>query len=111
MKIETEYYTIETKEMNNIEIEGVNFFFNEWLKECDQEPCELYYQEGHLQTPETVYINQGEIIQRIGYVGGEKIIIESYNYNSKAYYYYWLTIQAEIERIKESLPCGFVVTR
>ena len=99
MYIETKYDIIKTKEINNIEIEGVNFFFNEWLKECDQEPCELYYQQEHLQTPENVYIQPAEVVQRIGYVGGEKIIIESYNYSSEETNFYWLTIQAELEKI------------
>ena len=100
MKVISKYSTHITREMSNVEIEGINFFFNEWLKETDQLPNELSYSEKHLHPTENIYIpndnDEGEIVKRLGLVQGDSIILESKCYHSNTYKYYWLRISGDL---------------
>ena len=46
MKLITKYSAVTTKEMSNIEIEGIQVIFNKWLDSIGEEPQELYYCSG-----------------------------------------------------------------
>ena len=75
MKVITKYETLETREMSNVEIEGVESIFNRYLKEHDlHDHSELYYCNGMLQPSNDVYICEG-LVNRLGLVN-DKIVME-----------------------------------
>ena len=104
MKLITKYSAITTREMSNIEIEGVQVFFNKWLEEIGEEPNELYYCSGHLNTMENVYKpndnEQPETVERIGLVNGDSMVMETRCHETNYYKYYWLNTQAELIEIE-----------
>ena len=104
MKLITKYNTVTTREMSQIEIEGVQFFFNKWLEEMGEEPSGLYYCSGHLNTQENVYNpndnEQPETVERIGLVNGDAMIMETRCHETGYYKYYWLNTQAELIEVE-----------
>jgi hypothetical protein len=73
MKVVTKYEVLETKELNLIEIEGIQSILNntypEWYDNID-----CIYQETCLQPSDRLKIRQGEV-NRIGMVNG-KVVFE-----------------------------------
>ena len=104
MKLITKNSAITTREMSNIEIEGIQVIFNKWLEETGEYPSELYYCSGHLNTMENVYNpndnEQPETVERIGLVNGDAMVMETRCHETNYYKYYWLTTQAELIEIE-----------
>jgi len=105
MKLITKYSAIITREMSNIEIEGIQVIFNKWLDSIGEEPQELYYCSGHLNTTDNVYYNpndndQPETVERIGLVNGDAMVIETRCHETNYYKYYWLDIHGELKEIE-----------
>jgi hypothetical protein len=105
MKLITKYSAVTTRDMSNIEIAGIQFFFNKWLEEIGEEPSELYYCSGHLNTQENVYYNpndneQPETVERIGLVNDNSMIMETRCHETNYYKYYWLNLHGEIKEIE-----------
>jgi len=72
MKVVTKYEVLETKELNLIEIEGIQSILNNTFPEGDTQ-CGIY-QETCLQPDDRLKIRQGEV-NRIGMVNG-KVVFE-----------------------------------
>ena len=75
MKVVTKYETLETKQMSNVEKEGVESIFNRYLKEHDlPDHSDLYYCNRMLQPSYDVYICEG-LVNRLGMVN-DRIVVE-----------------------------------
>lgn len=71
MKVVTKYEVLETKELNLIEIEGIQSILNNTYPEWDNQ-INCFYQETCLQTDDRLVIEQGEV-NRIGMVNKQVV--------------------------------------
>lgn len=71
MKVLTKYEVLETRELNLVEIEGIQSILNQTFHEWDGH-IDCFYQETCLQPDYRLVIDQGEV-SRIGMVNGRVV--------------------------------------